>query len=273
MRGGERQRVQCLLQHWGRGRGRREGGQGEGGVAGLTELLLSQYSSATRGPEMLDDGYRLVHSAGGGQVGTGGAGADGSTCGGRDGGAAQNASSEMARKSSQTSDARGAEGVVEKGHGGKEKKVEAWTLEEERSWEAFFVGLLNVWPHFHVCGARRWWTVTCRGASGECSICREALSSHVGLSALPLVRVRQPLHGDGGIGAEDDDDRGSAEVNREGTQLKWVAPVILECLHVFHASCVEEWFRRRERSGVHACTPARMHVCASMRKMCTRECT
>ena len=40
------------------------------------------------------------------------------------------------------------------------------------------------------------------------------------------------------------------EVNGEGGQHKWVAPVILECLHVFHASCVEEWFRRRERSGV-----------------------
>jgi hypothetical protein len=48
--GGERRRLQCLLQHWGRGRGRGEGGNVERGVAGLTELLLSQYSSATSGP-------------------------------------------------------------------------------------------------------------------------------------------------------------------------------------------------------------------------------
>jgi hypothetical protein len=50
VRGGERRRLQCLLQHWGRGRGRGEGGVVKRGVAGLTELLLSQYFSATSGP-------------------------------------------------------------------------------------------------------------------------------------------------------------------------------------------------------------------------------
>ena len=205
---------------------------------------------------MLAEGYRCVRSGVGGEVRDGAGSGDGSAGdvgadGGGDGGARQmrNSSKENSRTGSKTMNAHRGQAKAGDRHGDTGKEREAWSLEEERSWESFFVGLLGVWPHFHVCGARRWWNVTCRGSAGECSICREALSSQVALSSLPIVRVRQPLHGDEGIGALQKHIP-EEEVNGEGGQHKWVAPVILECLHVFHASCVEEWFRRRERSGV-----------------------
>jgi len=207
---------------------------------------------------MLAEGYRLVRSGVGGEVRDGAGSDDGSAGdagadGGGDGGAKQKRHSSAENSCTGSEAMSASRGQAKSGdrHGETGSEREAWSLEEERSWESFFVGLLGVWPHFHVCGARRWWNVTCRGSSGECSICREALSSQVALSSLPLVRVRQPLHGDSGIG-EGENERGSEEeVNGDHSpQHKWVAPVILECLHVFHASCVEEWFRRRERSGV-----------------------
>ena len=46
----------------------------------------------------------------------------------------------------------------------------------------------------------------------------------------------------------------STDADREGAR-KWVAPVILTCLHVFHAACIEEWFRRRARAGREPCCP------------------
>ena len=46
----------------------------------------------------------------------------------------------------------------------------------------------------------------------------------------------------------------TADADREGAR-KWVAPVILTCLHVFHAACIEEWFRRRARAGREPCCP------------------
>jgi hypothetical protein len=213
---------------------------------------------------MLAEGYRLVRSGVGGEVRDGAGSDDGSAGdagaeGGGDGGAKQkrHSSAENSCTGSKAMNARRGQAKAGDRHGETGNEREAWSLEEERSWESFFVGLLGVWPHFHVCGARRWWNVTCRGSSGECSICREALSSQVTLSSLPLVRVRQPLHGDSGIGAGENERGSEDEVNGEGGQQKWVAPVILECLHLFHASCVEEWFRRRERSGVK-CVSVRM---------------
>ena len=56
-------------------------------------------------------------------------------------------------------------------------EVSEWSVEQERAWEGFFVGLLGVWPHLNMCGHQHWWSVSCRGAAGECAICKDALVS------------------------------------------------------------------------------------------------
>ena len=56
-------------------------------------------------------------------------------------------------------------------------EVSEWSVEQERAWEGFFVGLLGVWPHLNVCAHQHWWSVSCRGAAGECAICKDALVS------------------------------------------------------------------------------------------------
>jgi len=175
VRCGERSQLQVLLGYWGRGRGRGEGGERECGVGGLTELLLSQtrssVTSSSNGNAMmvLSEGYRYLHAEY-----TASRTAPAAQTLQRHAPVAHSAAKQlnslMDMQRQAPTGLRVEEGEEEK------KKREMEEVEQERRWEAFFVGCLGVWPHFRVCEHRHWWAVSCRGSSGDCAICKDDLS-------------------------------------------------------------------------------------------------